>query len=580
MDDARERLRFHLEMQDGFWFALVAADDRSWREALRSAAEGWAEELGIAFRAHALRPELAVELRDAPGGVHWVTAGADPSGEEAAARFLMALNERREAFRRHFPGGLVVEGPTRLKVLLRNLAPDLFSVRAAVLEPAGTRGVEVETPWWLGPDAVADRSQVRQWGQPALPWHRWETTPEGASEEARGALAEARRLEGRVEEGARRSRLAAMGRAVAALLAQGWISEAAPIAEEMLALAAELEDATWVRSSLAEAREANAEIAVGQGDLVAAREHWQEALSLRASLAGDPLDAATAARTADVARCHSQLGELALMEGRPERARDGLHRALELRNELVSAFPTHADWKADLALTHSLLGDVHMDLGETAEAARAYAAALDLRRELAEADADPRRQAALSVAWGRTAIALAARGDRAGAHEAAGDALRIARAVAGLDEGNVNLQSQLATALSRYGDTLEEPRDAYREALAIRRRLCEDDPDNARWQHWLAVVHGRLAERCGLAEHAAEALAIAEHLAWQDPTNATWQLGLADARRVAALAAPDEEERRRLAGLALDALAHAESLGATRGGAAVRALARDLGLEA
>ncbi len=79
---------------------------------------------------------------------------------------------------------------------------------------------------------------------------------------------------------------------------------------------------------------------------------------------------------------------------------------------------------------------------------------------------------------------------------------------------------------------------AFEEALAISRRLAEQDPSNAGWQSDLAVAHnrvggvletqGKLTEAMAAFE---EALAISRRLAEQDPSNAGWQSGFGDRLR-------------------------------------------------
>src|SRR5439155_26283964 len=48
--------------------------------------------------------------------------------------FLLRVNERRDALRRHLKGGLVLAAPPDIKARARDAAPDLWSVRSLVLE--------------------------------------------------------------------------------------------------------------------------------------------------------------------------------------------------------------------------------------------------------------------------------------------------------------------------------------------------------------------------------------------------------------------------------------------------------------
>lgn len=163
--ESLDRLLFHLDNQTGFWFALVVADDPSPRARLREAAEQWCKEHGAAFFTQAPAPEglvpLVIELaKGQQPGLHWIRAdGAKGTAEQwdaGAAQLFMAMNERREAFRRRHVGGVVVEGRLSLKPLLRDLAPDLFSIRAFVAEPGEVEEQDevahFDAPAWQWPD--------------------------------------------------------------------------------------------------------------------------------------------------------------------------------------------------------------------------------------------------------------------------------------------------------------------------------------------------------------------------------------------------------------------------------------------
>jgi tetratricopeptide (TPR) repeat protein len=160
-DAARDRLLFHLENQTGFWFALVVSDDTRPRGRLCDAAEAWCRENGRAFTLHEPEPDglvkLAVELaKGGSAGVHWIRAdgvkGVIETWNAAAAQMLMAMNERREAYRRRLEGGIVVEGRLALKRILREMAPDLFSIRAFIAEPGNEPKARAsDFPEWRRP---------------------------------------------------------------------------------------------------------------------------------------------------------------------------------------------------------------------------------------------------------------------------------------------------------------------------------------------------------------------------------------------------------------------------------------------
>lgn len=158
--EATSRLLFHLENQVGFWFALVVGNDPRPRGRLREAAEAWCKNNGRPFFLHALPPErlsaLANELaHDAPPGLHWVrlegSQGFLEQWDAAALQLLLAMNERREAYRHRLDGGIVLEGRESLKRLLRDTAPDLFSIRAFIAEPGRGPPDAPEPPDWSPP---------------------------------------------------------------------------------------------------------------------------------------------------------------------------------------------------------------------------------------------------------------------------------------------------------------------------------------------------------------------------------------------------------------------------------------------
>ena len=163
-DEARDRLLFHLENQTGFWFALVVGNDTRPRARLCEAAEAWCRENGMAFTLHEPAPDglvkLAVGLASGGSvGMHWIRAdgvkGVIETWNAGAAQMLMAMNERREAYRKRFEGGIVVEGRLALKRILREMAPDLFSIRAFIAEPGDEPKAHTsDFPEWRHPNSL------------------------------------------------------------------------------------------------------------------------------------------------------------------------------------------------------------------------------------------------------------------------------------------------------------------------------------------------------------------------------------------------------------------------------------------
>ncbi|XXT18506.1 hypothetical protein WME94_50580 [Sorangium sp. So ce429] len=160
-DEARDRLLFHLENQSGFWFGLVVGGDMRPRARLCEAAAAWCKEHERAFTLYEPEPDslikLAVTLANGGSpGVHWIRAdgvkGLIDEWNAGVAQMLMAMNERREAYRKRLDGGIVVEGRSSLKRILRERAPDLFSIRAFIAEPGEEPDAQASgVPEWRTP---------------------------------------------------------------------------------------------------------------------------------------------------------------------------------------------------------------------------------------------------------------------------------------------------------------------------------------------------------------------------------------------------------------------------------------------
>ena len=135
---------------------------------------------------------------------------------------------------------------------------------------------------------------------------------------------------------------------------------------------------------------------------------------------------------------------------------------------------------------------------------------------------------------------LQSQGKLEAARAAYDEVLTISRRLAEQYPSNAGWQHDLAVAHSKVGDVLQSQgklkaaRASFDKVLAISRRLEEQDPSNVGWKRELAVAHSRvgdvLREQCKLeAARAAfdEVLTISRRLSEQDPSNAVWQRGLA-----------------------------------------------------
>ncbi len=123
---------------------MVVGDDPVARGRLYTKAKGYCEEQGIAFERITPPPQesrsIAITLAQAElKGVRWIVLDGPKTIREqwdvAAIRLASAMNERRDAYRKRFDGGIILEGRGVLKRIVRESAPDLFSIRAFIAEP-------------------------------------------------------------------------------------------------------------------------------------------------------------------------------------------------------------------------------------------------------------------------------------------------------------------------------------------------------------------------------------------------------------------------------------------------------------
>lgn len=414
--EAWSRIRFHLENQVGFWFALVVGDDPRPRARLREQTEHWCREEGKPFFVHAPSPRglarLAAELAgSAEPGVHWIRAdGPDGFIEQwdgAASQLFLAMNERREAYRKRLDGGVIVEGRESLKRLLRDLAPDLFSIRAFIAEPGASAETKIPmVPEWRAPA----RSLVKSFA----------LGPDPDRELKRAA-----RLEGATSADAKRARRRALLTAAWGLLAAGRTEEAErcvhTIASEQVGGASQDADEVdlnalhgfiaWVRGDLSlslrrldealralrvmgdsarklrllcDVLEARGEVLVTRGDLHSAEASFREQLdALHALTKVDRADQEALLRMSVVRR---RIAAIVVARGDYAAAEQMLHESLRIVEQRANEHPTEARWRVELMECHRDLSGMLMARGDLARARQACDAALQIAQQFAEED--------------------------------------------------------------------------------------------------------------------------------------------------------------------------------------------------
>jgi tetratricopeptide (TPR) repeat protein len=145
--EAWRRLQAHLTWSDGPTVSFVFATEAEAVRRLRQRAIRSVKEAGS--RARIVRPDDPQELREVvrelmsgrKAALVWLEAMSDdPPWLDAWDDVLQRLNERRERLRRSLGGALIVAGPPALKSMVRNRAPDLWSIRSVAADLAPNPG--------------------------------------------------------------------------------------------------------------------------------------------------------------------------------------------------------------------------------------------------------------------------------------------------------------------------------------------------------------------------------------------------------------------------------------------------------
>ncbi len=194
-------------------------------------------------------------------------------------------------------------------------------------------------------------------------------------------------------------------------------------------------------------------------------------------------------------------------------------------------------------LAHSVLFDYHdaiKDLpGATRVRERLVKDALNYLDSLAqEASGDPALQRELAAAYERVGDVrgqayAASLGDRAGAMDSYGKALRIREALVAAAPRDVQNRRDLAAIYGKIGNELLETSEAargldhLRNSLALYSALAAEEPEDAEFRRDLASIYNDVGlalenrgDMAGALEHQRQATALREELTSADPQNA------------------------------------------------------------
>lgn len=306
-------------------------------------------------------PEKLLLIEPAPEGPVWVDGtGPRDQYESAWTRAAVKLNLTRNTIVDHFSTPLILVAPTWVREILRDTAPDFWSIRTFV--------AEILIP-----------------GSSPVPMEHWPREAGNPSEFAPNPdfiLRQAEALRGRPDQDGQLSRL--LDRAGRELMNRGRYEEARAILRQAL----ELNEAA-VRQQPEHADYLHAlAVAYGQfGTLMAdlrasdeARKFYDKAVQILARLLDQEPDSADYLSNLSVA--YNLTGDLSLGLGHHDEADPLYRKALAIREQLVRDQPYRADYLRDLGATYQRLGDRMWRGGRTNEAQQFYAKFLDIAERL------------------------------------------------------------------------------------------------------------------------------------------------------------------------------------------------------
>ena len=382
LDEATERVAVnllrHLEWQaDGFSLVFLFADvgpslqmadwlderlalqDRPLRRADADAAFVSAPDAAV----DALISRLAAI--SAQPGACWFAVQRHPSDESwnrARRLFLARLNERRFLLERDLARPLVLVLPADFRAEARNIAPDIWHVRALSEELRASAAPVVE-----GSAPRAKAAVTADLASPTPSYDEWQ------------------RMVASAPDAPERWFLPTAGRAVAELLGAGRPADADEVARAALAAArqqAAKEDTNSALREVSIALDNVGRVAQAQGDLAQAESTYRESLALSRQLVERLGGTPEALR--DVSVALDNVGRVAEVQGDWAQAESAYRESLALRRQLVERLGGTPEALRDVSVALNNVGRVAEVQGDLARAESAYRESLALSRQLVE----------------------------------------------------------------------------------------------------------------------------------------------------------------------------------------------------
>ena len=359
---------------EGFALIALSVPDRSAAALCRRELEHF---LGVqSLRLAAIEPDNPAALQELtatllalpadPGmgavwisGVRSIVSPEYPEWRDAWAQALNSLNQQRNPFRARFSVPVIFVGAPWVVALMRETAPDLWSVRALSLRIETARTA-------TQPDRVAAVAAAATVSR---------IEPEAAdTPDLDLALGAVRALRNR--PGQERALATALTRAAAAHAGQyAWLAAATAWRE-----AADLHASLGAEAEAAYAWTELGDVLVVVGDLPAALDAFRQGMAIRERLARQ--DQGNAQWQRDLSISHNKIGEVLVAQGDLPAALDAFRQDMAISERLARQDQGNAQWQRDVLVSLVNLADVAARVPDRA-VARAHAdRAVALARQL------------------------------------------------------------------------------------------------------------------------------------------------------------------------------------------------------
>jgi tetratricopeptide (TPR) repeat protein len=408
----------HFELGEGFALIVILLGDSSLAATCREELDLWlaARQRPQLFPVPITGPDDLLDLPErllsiepAPQGPIWID-GTGPRNryESAWTRAAVKLNLTRNSIVDRFPNPLILVGPFWIREILRDTAPDFWSIRAFVAEisipPTARALVHLRRTFWsddsefpLDPDFILQeaaalrgrRGQKRQLaelltraGRELMARRRTEEAQASLTEALAAAKAVARR---NPEAGGDLHRVAIAQRELGDLMVStGQTAKARTFYEKSVKTAERLLQLERNSDHLA-----SAAITYGKtahflrhlGAAEQARAHFQRSIDILERLVRE--DAHRTEDLQSIAASYDGLGRVMLDTGDTTHARRLFENALAIDERLVREEPT-PDHLYNLSVGYGLMGEVASSAGGQDEARGWYQKGLQIQQQLVQ----------------------------------------------------------------------------------------------------------------------------------------------------------------------------------------------------